>query len=187
MEDVYTPYQANPSTSLLAQLVGKETNQSPLKIDNLIRGYTGTLGTYAVMMLDAAMRGEGDDVKATKTLEQMPVFKRFMTTKQGSGTINAYYELKKEVDTAVKTVNFLERQGDYEELAVFQAGRGGKLLGIKDYMNGLNEEMSSLRTFRREARRSKMDPDNLAEIESNIKDAEINVTKNIQFVKKALD
>ncbi len=187
MEDVYTPYQANPSTSLLAQLVGKETNQSPLKIDNLIRGYTGTLGTYAVMMLDAAMRGEGDDVKATKKLEQMPVFKRFMTTKQGSGTINAYYELKKEVDTAVKTVNFLERQGDYEELAVFQAGRGGKLLGIKDYMNGLNEEMSSLRTFRREARRSKMDPDNLAEIESNIKDAEINVTKNIQFVKKALD
>jgi hypothetical protein len=187
MEDVYTPYQANPSTSLLAQLVGKETNQSPLKIDNLIRGYTGTIGTYAVMMLDAAMRGEGDDVKATKKLEQMPVFKRFMTTKQGSGTINAYYELKKEVDTAVKTVNFLERQGDYDELAVFQAGRGGKLLGIKDYMNGLNEEMSSLRTFRREARRSKMDPDNLAEIESNIKDAEINVTKNIQFVKKALD
>jgi hypothetical protein len=187
MEDVYTPYQANPSTSLLAQLVGKETNQSPLKIDNLIRGYTGTIGTYAVMMLDAAMRGEGDDVKATKTLEQMPVFKRFMTTKQGSGTINAYYELKKEVDTAVKTVNFLERQGDYEELAVFQGGRGGKLLGIKDYIKGLDEEMSSLRTFRREARRSKMDPDNLAEIESNIKDAEINVTKNIQFVKKALD
>ena len=187
MEDVYTPYQANPSTSLLAQLVGKETNQSPLKIDNLIRGYTGTLGTYAVMMLDAAMRGEGDDVKATKTLEQMPVFKRFMTTKQGSGTINAYYELKKEVDTAVKTVNFLERQGDYEELAVFQTGRGGKLLGIKDYMKGLDEEMSSLRTFRREARRSRMDPDSLAEIESNIKDAEINVTKNIQFVKKALD
>jgi hypothetical protein len=187
MEDVYTPYQANPSTSLLAQLVGKETNQSPLKIDNLIRGYTGTIGTYAVMMLDAAMRGEGDDVKATKKLEQMPVFKRFMTTKQGSGTINAYYELKKEVDTAVKTVNFLERQGDYDELAVFQAGRGGKLLGIKDYIKGLDEEMSSLRTFRREARRSKMDPDNLAEIESNIKDAEINVTKNIQFVKKALD
>ena len=187
MEDVYTPYQLNPSTSLLAQLVGKETNQSPLKIDNLIRGYTGTLGTYAVMMLDAAMRGEGDDVKATKTLEQMPVFKRFMTTKQGSGTINAYYELKKEVDTAVKTVNFLERQGDYDELAVFQAGRGGKLLGIKDYIKGLDEEMSSLRTFRREARRSRMDPDSLAEIESNIKDAEINVTKNIQFVKKALD
>ena len=187
MEDVYTPYQANPSTSLLAQLVGKETNQSPLKIDNLIRGYTGTIGTYAVMMLDAAMRGEGDDVKATKKLEQMPVFKRFMTTKQGSGTINAYYELKKEVDTAVKTVNFLERQGDYDELAVFQAGRGGKLLGIKDYIKGLDEEMSSLRTFRREARRSRMDPDSLAEIESNIKDAEINVTKNIQFVKKALD
>ena len=187
MEDVYTPYQLNPSTSLLAQLVGKETNQSPLKIDNLIRGYTGTLGTYAVMLLDAAMRGEGDDVKATKKLEQMPVFKRFMTTKQGSGTINAYYELKKEVDTAVKTVNFLERQGDYDELAVFQAGRGGKLLGIKDYIKGLDEEMGSLRTFRREARRSRMDPDSLAEIESNIKDAEINVTKNIQFVKKALD
>jgi hypothetical protein len=87
----------------------------------------------------------------------------------------------------VKTVNFLERQGDYEELAVFQTGRGGKLLGIKDYMKGLDEEMSSLRTFRREARRSRMDPDSLAEIESNIKDAEINVTKNIQFVKKALD
>ena len=65
--------------------------------------------------------------------------------------------------------------------------RGGKLLGIKDYIKGLDEEMGSLRTFRREARRSRMDPDSLAEIESNIKDAEINVTKNIQFVKKALD
>jgi hypothetical protein len=119
MEGLATRYQAQPGTSLLAKTVGKETGASPVVLDNYIRGYTGTIGTYIVMAIDAIMHGEGDDIKASKRLEQMPVFRRFMSNKLGSGTVNAYYDLKKEVETSTRTINYLERQGRMDDMAEF--------------------------------------------------------------------
>jgi hypothetical protein len=187
MEGLATRYQAQPSTSLLAKTVGKETGASPVVLDNYIRGYTGTIGTYIVMAIDAMMHGEGDDIKASKRLEQMPVFRRFMSNKLGSGTVNAYYDLKKEVETSTRTINYLERQGRMEDMAEYLKGRGGKLQTIKPYIQELEKDMDGLRDFRRDVRIAKIPADRLAEIEDAIRVSEINLTRNIQTIKKAIE
>jgi len=187
LEDVAPKFQASAGTSLLAQQIGEATNSSPVKIDNLIRGYTGTLGTYAVMLLDSMMRGEGDPTKATMKAEQLPVVKRFFASSEGTGTITAYYEMKKAVDESTRTINFLERTGNLEGLKEYLTDKGAKLQAIKPYISTLDDDMTSLRDMRRMVQTSQMEPDAKREALDSIRSAEVALTSRIQFLKKSID
>jgi hypothetical protein len=187
LEDVAAKYQASAGTSLLAQEVGGATGYSPVKIDNLIRGYTGTLGTYAVMLLDSIMRGEGDPTKATMRAEQLPVIKRFFASPDATGTVTAYYEMKKAVDESTRTINFLERTGNMEDLQEYMQDKGAKLQGIKPYIQALDKDMTMLREMRRAVQISGMEPDQKRDVLDNIRKAEVALTSRIQYVKKSID
>ena len=187
LEDVAPKYQVSSGTSMLAQQIGEATNSSPVKIDNLIRGYTGTLGTYAVMALDSIMRGEGDPTKATMKAEQMPVIKRFFASDEATGTITAYYEMKKAVDESTRTINFLERTGNADDLRAYMEDKGAKMQAVKPLIQTLDKDMTMLREFRRMVQMSNMDADTKRETLDNIRSAEVAMTRRIQFVKKSLD
>jgi hypothetical protein len=187
LEDVAPKYQVSSGTSMLAQQIGEATNSSPVKIDNLIRGYTGTLGTYAVMALDSIMRGEGDPTKATMKAEQMPVIKRFFASDESTGTVTAYYEMKKAVDESTRTINFLERTGNADDLRAYMEDKGAKMQAVKPLIQTLDKDMTMLREFRRMVQMSNMDADTKRETLDNIRSAEVAMTRRIQFVKKSLD
>lgn len=187
MQDVAAPYQVSSSTSLLAQQVGKATGQSPMMIDNLIRGYTGTIGTYVVQALDAVMRGENDPPKPAMGIEQFPVLKRFFASPQGSGTIDAYYNMKQRVDEATRTINFLERTGGTQDLQEYLEGKGGKLIMIKPYIQAMEKDMKSLREMRRAVQASQIDADQKRQILDSIRASEVAITSRMQYVKKLVD
>jgi hypothetical protein len=52
MQALPTELQAGPQTSQVAQMIGKATGASPLKIDNLVRGYGAGLGRYTTDSID---------------------------------------------------------------------------------------------------------------------------------------
>jgi hypothetical protein len=187
LEGLEAKYQVGSSTSILAKEIGEATNTSPVKVDNLIKGYTGTLGTYAAMMLDSVMRGEGDPTKASLKLEQMPVFKRFFSPSEGTGTISAYYDLKNAVETSTRTINFLERTGNTEDLQEYMTGKGGKLQAIKPYIQTLDKDMTMLRDTRKMVMMSQMEPDAKRAVLDNIRSAEVGLTSRIQYVRKMLE
>jgi hypothetical protein len=153
----------------------------------LIRGYTGTLGTYAVMAIDSVMRGEGDPPKAALRVEQFPVIKRFFASPEATGSITAYYELKKAVDESTRTINFLERTGDMKDLQEYMQDKGSKLQAIKPYIQALDKDMTMLREMRRTIQVSQMDSEQKADVLENIRRAEVALTSRIQFVKKSID
>ena len=186
MERIAPQYQVTPSTSLLAQEIANITGSSPIKIDNLIGGYTGTLGTYAVMALDAVMRGEGDPTKATMKAEQMPVIKRFFASPLASGTVSAYYDLKQRVDQAVATANMLERTGKIDDLRAFLKDQG-KMIAISPYIRALDKDMKDLRDIKIAVLQSKGDPDKKRERLDAIRRAENALTARIREVKKKVD
>ncbi len=187
MEDVAKQFQATPGTSLLAQQIADSTGQSPIMIDNLIRGYTGTIGTYAVMALDSVMRGEGDPTKATMKAEQMPVIKRFFASPESTGSVTAYYDLKNRVDEAVRTINFLERTGGIQDLQEYMKDKGAKLISIQPYIQTLDKEITMLREFRRAINLSQMEPDRKRQTLDSIRTAEVQMTSRIQYLKKMVD
>lgn len=182
LQDLEPKYQFTSGTSQMSKDLGAQLNISPIKIENLVRGYTGTLGTYAVQALDAIYRGEGDPVKATMRTEQMPIIKRFFAT--DAGTVAAYYDLKEEVDTAVRTVNFLERTGDMEGMREYLEGKGRVYL-LKDYIRSLENDMKQIREARRVINESKDKPaDEKREYLDRLHDMEIQLTQNIRAIRK---
>ena len=186
-QDIAKPFQIGTSTSMLAQEVGKATGQSPMIIDSLIRGYTGTIGSYFVMAIDSLMRGEGDPTKASLKAEQFPVIKRFFASPEATGTISAYYGLKDSVEEATRTVNFLERTGRHEDLREYYADKGAKMLAAKPYVLELERNMKMLREMKMAVNMSRIDPDQKRDILDNIRRSEIALTSRIQYIKKQLD
>jgi hypothetical protein len=184
MQDVAAKYQYNQGTTSLAKSIGEATNQSPIKIDNLIRGYTGTMGTYAVQVLDAIFDTQGDSVRASKRLEQMPVIKRFFAS--DSGTISAYYGLKEEVDTVVRTINVLEKSGDPTALKEYIEENKG-LYQLKTYVSSIDKQMKKLREYKNYINTSKtMDADEKRDRLNTIHEMEINMTSKIKDLRKSM-
>lgn len=185
VEGLAPAYQFGAGTSVLARQMGEALNYSPQKIDNFIRGYTGTIGTYAMMMLDSALEQEGDPPRAAKRMEQMPVIKRFFAS--NTGTVSAYYDLKEEVDTVVTTVNMLQRTGNSEDLKTYLE-ENKKLYGLKSYVATLDKNMKQLNQATRLINASKtMNSDEKREALDRINDAKIKLTERTKLLRKGYE
>mgnify|MGYP003342472139 FL=1 len=185
MQDVAPRFQVNQGTSVIAKELGESLDYSPIKIDNFIRGYTGTMGTYAVQLLDSIFSTQGQPVKATTRMEQLPVIKRFFAG--DSGGVSAYYDLKGQVDEITRTMNVLERTGSGDDLKEY-LGQKGKLYGLKQYVHVLDKNMTQLRQARIAINNSKtMNADQKREALDKIHDAEVAITLRVKEIRKQFE
>jgi hypothetical protein len=156
-----------------------------MKVDHMLKGYTGTMGMYAIDMMDSVMDQFGDSPKPSKRFEQMPVIKRFALDPEARGSVTNYYELKDSVDTAVRTMNLLERSAKPQEFAEYLQKNVG-VLAVKDYVADLEKSMKDLRDMKRTIQGSPMKSDEKRDAITAIGQAESNLTQNIQTVKRAI-
>jgi len=192
LEDVAPAYQVGPGTSRVGELIGGATKGlptalqlSPVKIDEMIRGYTGTLGGYMMDLFDAIYDLNTDAPKAAKRFEQMPVIRRFAVDPLARGQVTAYYELKNSVDEAVRTANLLERNMKPQEWGEFMQENMG-ILATKDYVLDLEKSMKDFREMKTFVRASQMGAEEKKNIISNITELENNLASNIQEIKKMI-
>jgi hypothetical protein len=185
LKDVDPEFQVGPGTSAMSQFVGKTLGLSPMKVDHMLKGYTGTMGMYAIDMMDSVMDQFGDSPKPSKRFEQMPVIKRFALDPEARGSVTNYYELKDSVDTAVRTMNLLERSAKPKEFAEYLQKNVG-VLAVKDYVADLEKSMKDLRDMKRTIQGSPMKSDEKRDAITAIGQAESNLTQNIQTVKRAI-
>ena len=129
-----------------------------MKLDYILRGYTGNIGTYFATMTDSVIRQEDDPQKATWRLDQIPVLKRFLTSDKGSGAIQEYYELRDEVRELTRTLNSYTEQGLVEKYKEY-IKENGRLLAIKPQVLAMNRELTFLRRKKNQIAQSRMDPD----------------------------
>ncbi len=183
MENVAPQYQVGPGTSKLAEGIGKAIGASPIKIDQLINGYTGTMGMYAVDLMDAIFNTMTDSPKPSKRFEQMPVIRRFAVDPEARGTVTAYYDLKNAVDQVVRTMNLLEKSMDYEGYGEYMQ-ENMKLLAARDYVLDMEKTLKELREGKNTVRVSTMDADAKRDSLTTIGQIENGLTSNIQDLKK---
>ena len=118
------------------------------KIDHLIRGYTGTLGGYALMAADASMRSaSGMPERPTRRLDQYPVLSRFLQEAQGTGPVQSFYDIYNELTNFTNTISKLEKQGRLTEIDEYVAKRQNVSLEA-DYIKSLAQSLKELRAFR---------------------------------------
>lgn len=103
-------YRTRENTTELARQIGEMTNFSPVKLEFLVRGYTGSMGMAALAALSAPFGSSGPE-PATKRLTDLPVFGTMFQPKDASGIIDATYERLNKVNQLVKTHEKLLQEG----------------------------------------------------------------------------
>lgn len=186
LKDVAPEYQVGPGTSALGEFVGKTLGLSPIKVDYVFKGYTGTMGMYAVDLMDMVMDINSDSPKPTKRFEQLPIIKRLVLDPEARGNVTNYYQLKDSVDTTVRTMNLLEKSGKPEEFAEYVRENAGTL-AMRSYVNDLEKTMKELRDMKGAVRNSTMSGDQKRDTITAIGQAENNLTTNIQTVKQIIE
>ena len=185
MEKVAPEFQVGPGTSKLAEMIGTELGLSPIKIDSIIRGYTGTIGMYGVQAIDAVLNANSDSPNASKRFEQLPIIKRFALDPEARGNITQYYELKNAVDSLAATSSLLEKSMKPDEWVEYMRENKG-LFATTEYVRDLEKEMKELREMRRLVQTGPFSADSKRDYLTTIGQAENNLTKNIQTVKKLI-
>jgi hypothetical protein len=185
MEDVAPEFQVGPSTSNVAKQLGQALGLSPMKVDHIIKGYTGTIGMYGIDTIDMVLDQFGDSPKPTKRFEQLPVIKRFALDAEARGYVTQYYQLKDAVDTTVRTMNLLEKTGESEEYVEYLTKNQGTL-AFKDYIRDTEKVMKELREARVAIRSSQMTGDEKRDALLEISKAESAITSQIQSIKKTI-
>jgi hypothetical protein len=187
MKDVAPEYQVGANTSKVAQELGMATGMSPMKLEYLYKGYTGTMGMYALDLLDASITSLMPDSgvqRASKRFEQMPVIKRFFADPEARGKITAYYDLKNSVDSVVRTVNFLEKSND-PTIAQY-VEKNAMLYAAKDFINDLNKQMQDLQDQANMVRSADIPPDEKREILLEITKAQNLLVNDIRAIRKII-
>lgn len=190
MEGVAPAYQVGPGTSRLAELIAEITKGapsavqiSPMKLDQIIQGYTGTIGSYMSNLFDAVYDMHTDNPKASMRFEQLPVVKRFVLDPDARGQVTAYYDMKNAVDEATRTANLLERSMNWEEWGKYYS-ENVQMFAFKDYILDMEKTMKEYRDMKNMVRAMPMSADQKRDSILAITQLENQLTSNIQTLKK---
>jgi len=148
MEKEKPAYQTRESTNELFRLIGEQFNISPIKLEYIFKGYTGTLGGYALTITDALARSVTGTPLMPPNIKQIPVVGRFVGNQERMGGLQQqFYKLREEVNTAVTTMNSLREDGRMDELYAYRNQVQG-LLNAKGQVRAIERYMRNWRKRR---------------------------------------
>jgi len=113
-------YQYTEQTSQTAKLFGKAINQSPAKIENLVRGILGGTGGYLLQGGDLLLRQIQGETKKQRPreLSDVPLVKGFVTRPVYSGTTESMQKFYRNRDKAIAAKSSYDqmiKEENYEE------------------------------------------------------------------------
>jgi hypothetical protein len=126
MREGYEPEeQFTQDTTELARGLGKALKISPMKIDYVMKGYGGTLGTYLLTMSDMAVRQATGRDFVTPRLTSMPLIRNIFASPYGGGLQEQFYELRTASNRYQQTLNKLATDGRMDEFRLYRTNNTG--------------------------------------------------------------
>jgi hypothetical protein len=120
--------------------------RSPRRLEHALRGYFGTMGTYALSTADYGVRGAGLAPPAPeRKLYDLPVVRRFWRDPNPRYTkySDMMYELLDESNRVYRTINKYKKRGQIEEARAL-AIENKNLLQIRKGLNRLNTQVRKI-------------------------------------------
>ena len=140
--------QQRASTNELARQLGEAFNISPIKIEYIARGYTGTLGGYVLDIIDSVTRGVTGTPLIPPDIRSVPVLNRLLIDLDRSGGLQQqFYELRNEVDTVVQTMNRLRKDRRFDELSAYRTNNQG-VMNVKSQIRAIDRYLEGWRKRR---------------------------------------
>lgn len=145
MKNMEPRLQYTDATSEIAKMLGDAVNMSPIKIDHILRGYTGIAGGTVLDLSNAAF-SDGPN----KRIYELPFFKTFMYDQVPSGYKQEFYAFRDEASRVVDTVNGLKARGQIDELAKYLDDP--QKLGLymfKSTINKMEQRLEDIRAYKK--------------------------------------
>ena len=139
--------QYEPWTSETLRVLGDAIGQSPKRMESLVRGYFGTMGTYILGASDMVTRNLFNlPEHPEKSLDEYPIVRSFYRGDE-TGRYTRYttemYELLRELNQAHYAVLKFREDGDEENVEELQ-DRYGSLFQYRKMLNKRSRELSKL-------------------------------------------
>jgi len=142
------------TTTEVAKALGSVTGVvgvSPLMVEHLVRGYTGSLGLAAMHTLDPLLRSSAEGQKASLSAAQQPFIGGLFQKEEGRWLIDRAYDRMDEIVQAQKTFEDLIARGQGAEARAF-AQKFSNKLALADDAGSLRKDMGELYSMERAIR-----------------------------------
>jgi hypothetical protein len=149
--------QSRFGTNELARRLGEATGISPLKLDHLMNGYLGSLGTYTLDAVDSVLR-DNDRAYPERKWFEYPFVRRFFSTAMRPGLQEQFYELDARVNGVVQSMNTLRKENRVDELQTYIM-ENQNILALKQGVNVLDKMMKNYRDQKNMVLRMDIDPE----------------------------
>jgi hypothetical protein len=157
MQDRDPIAQSRFGTNELARRLGEAAGISPLKLDHLMNGYLGSLGTYTLDTVDSVLR-DNDRAYPERKWFEYPFVRRFFTTAMRPGLQEQFYELDARVNGVVQSMNTLRKENRVDELQTYIM-ENQNILALKEGVNVLDKMMKNYRDQKNMVLRMDIDPE----------------------------
>jgi hypothetical protein len=171
-------YRARESTTALAREVGELTGFSPIKMEFLIRGYTGGMGMALLAALSAPFGKEGPEA-ATKRASDLPVVGMLFQPKDASGIIDATYERMKQVNQVKETYEGLLEDGRQADADKYLKENIDEM-ALASVAGSFKQFMGQITEHERQIRSSNMTPEKKREALEQARQAKIQLATSVR-------
>ena len=166
------------STTELAKQVGEMTGFSPIKIEYLIRGYTGGMGMAALAMLSAPFGSSGPEA-ATKRVTDLPVVGTLFQPVDASGIIDMAYEKMNKVRQIKETYEDMLDKGRTADATAY-LNRNINEMALASVAGSFRQEMGEITKYERDVRNSTMTPDQKRKALDEVRQAKIKISEAVR-------
>ena len=156
----YTEYTTESSKALgkllgAVPVVQEQYGASPMVIENYVRGWTGTLGMYALQLADAGLIKSGmveDPVKPAWSVADIPAVKSFITRYPSaqSQSIQDFYDKFNETKMVLTTLKDKLKKGESGDVDFIMSEYNDKMQNLQGYADALSKQSSFIHAVQRQ-------------------------------------
>ena len=150
--------QFRENTSELAKAFGKLTGTSPIILEELVRGYTGTMGLAFLQAVSAPFSTSSSPEQAVKRLSDMPVVGGLFQPNDAGAIINATYDRLNEFKEVKASVDKLLEKGEVAKARELIAERGNEY-AMAEVAASFSNDMRQLSQYETAIRASNATPE----------------------------
>jgi len=173
--------QFRANTAEMSKLIGQVTGTSPIILENLVRGYTGTVGLAFLHALSLGVPPGESPEKAVKRLSEYPIVGGAFQPNDAGGITNSVYERMNDAQKVERTYEKLVEDGRMAEAKALLQRRGNDFLQAelaKEFKANMNQLVAAERAIQA----SNLSPEEKRAQLDQIRKLKIAVAKQIRDV-----
>ena len=150
--------QYRENSTEIAKMFGAAVGASPIKIEALIQGYTGTMGLAFLQALSTPFSSEGSPEKTFKRLSEMPLVGSAFQPNDAGGIINSAYEKLDKFSKVADTINSYVERGELAKARELMETRSDEYM-MSEVSSDFTSQMRELSQYERAIRASALTPE----------------------------